>query len=139
METLAEQVTPSGLHVALEEGVARVEIDLPEEKVNKLTSAWMSAFEALLLRLSADEAVRAVVLVSRKPDTFIAGADIDEIEALPSIDEARQKSRFGQRVFQRDISTRRSFAARASACHCPCRTTRRRLDHPSGHLCPHPL
>ncbi len=99
METLANQTDASGLRFAVEDGVARVEIDLPGEKVNKLTSAWMAEFEALLDRLATAEGVRAVVLASGKPDTFIAGADIGEIEALASFEEARDKSRFGQRVF----------------------------------------
>jgi len=34
METLMDQLTPSGLHVAVDDGVARVEIDLPAYRHN---------------------------------------------------------------------------------------------------------
>ncbi len=101
MEALANPTTSSGLRLAVEDGVARVEIDLPGAKVNKLTTAWMTEFELLLDRLRTAERVRAVVLASAKPDTFIAGADIDEIEALESLEQARDKSSFGQRVFDK--------------------------------------
>src|SRR5512145_826005 len=99
MQLMTNQTSASGLRFAVEDEIARVEIDLPGEKVNKLTSAWMTEFEALLDRLATADGVRAVVLASGKPDTYIAGADLDEIESLASLEDAREKSRFGQRVF----------------------------------------
>ncbi len=99
MELMTNQTSASGLRFAVEDEIARVEIDLPGAKVNKLTTAWMTEFETLLDRLATADGVRAVVLASGKPDTFIAGADLDEIESLASLEDAREKSRFGQRVF----------------------------------------
>ena len=52
MQLMTNQTSASGLRFAVEDEIARVEIDLPGAKVNKLTSAWMAEFEALLDRLA---------------------------------------------------------------------------------------
>ncbi|UCE03878.1 MAG: enoyl-CoA hydratase/isomerase family protein [Candidatus Latescibacterota bacterium] len=101
LETSVNRETQGALRVAVEEGIARVEIDLPASKVNKLTTALMTELEAVVDMLAGSQEVQAVVLTSGKPDTFIAGADIDEIELLDDVDAAREKSRFGQRVFEK--------------------------------------
>ena len=87
--------------VVEEQGIAVVSIDLPGEPVNKLNAAVKTEFEALLESLRADKAVRAVVLISGKPDTFIAGADIEEFVALPTQAAAEALSREGQAMVDR--------------------------------------
>jgi 3-hydroxyacyl-CoA dehydrogenase/enoyl-CoA hydratase/3-hydroxybutyryl-CoA epimerase len=101
METLIDHSAETGLRAALEDGIVRIEIDAPGSKVNKLTTALMTELEALLVALAARREVRGVVLASGKPDTFVAGADIAEIESLTDPEDARRKSEFGQRVFAR--------------------------------------
>src|SRR5581483_8274224 len=87
--------------VADQDGIALVTFDLPGEPVNKLSTGLMDEWEALSDRLAADEAVRAVVLLSGKPDTFIAGADIEEFTRLKSQGEAEARSRRGQELMGR--------------------------------------
>jgi 3-hydroxyacyl-CoA dehydrogenase/enoyl-CoA hydratase/3-hydroxybutyryl-CoA epimerase len=87
--------------VAASGGVAVVTFDLPGEPVNKFTRAVRREFAELLAALERDDAVRAVVLVSGKRDTFIAGADIDEFVALQNAEEAAQLSRQGQQFLDR--------------------------------------
>jgi len=82
--------------VTVAAGIARVVLDLPGEPVNKITRGVREELDALLNRLGTDEQVRAAVLLSGKPDTFIAGADIDEFVALRSQGEARELVRAGQ-------------------------------------------
>ena len=60
----------SALVTVVENGIAVVTFDLPGSPVNKLGAAVGAEFEALLVRLRDDAAVRAVVLVSGKPDSF---------------------------------------------------------------------
>jgi 3-hydroxyacyl-CoA dehydrogenase/enoyl-CoA hydratase/3-hydroxybutyryl-CoA epimerase len=64
------------------DGIAVLTFDLPGEKVNKLTTAVMDELRALLDELSADVKIKALVIASGKPDTFIAGADIAEIRDI---------------------------------------------------------
>ncbi len=58
------------------DGIAVVKFDAPGEKVNTLSAKAFAAFEGVLTRLETDPAIKAAVLISGKPDGFIAGADI---------------------------------------------------------------
>ncbi|MFL5403459.1 MAG: fatty acid oxidation complex subunit alpha FadJ [Gemmatimonadales bacterium] len=84
-----------------ENTIALVTFDLPGEPVNKLTSAARLELEAVLNRLRDDAAVRAVVLISGKPDNFIAGADIEEFTALTTQAQAERLSFEGQETVSR--------------------------------------
>jgi 3-hydroxyacyl-CoA dehydrogenase/enoyl-CoA hydratase/3-hydroxybutyryl-CoA epimerase len=81
--------------------IARVVLDLPDEPVNKITRAVREELATLLDRLDGDQQVRAVVLLSGKTDTFIAGADIEEFVALRSPGEALDLVRAGQALVNR--------------------------------------
>lgn len=63
--------------------IAFVEFDLIGEKVNKLSSPVMARFKEVIEELGRSS-YKAVVLVSRKPKIFIAGADIEEIKRINS-------------------------------------------------------
>jgi 3-hydroxyacyl-CoA dehydrogenase/enoyl-CoA hydratase/3-hydroxybutyryl-CoA epimerase len=85
----------------VENGIAVVTLDLPGEPVNKLNLAVMDEWERLVERLRADAEVRGVVLISGKPDTFIAGADIEEFTRLETHADAEALSRRGQELMDR--------------------------------------
>lgn len=91
----------SALSVDVRDGIAVVTFDLPNEPVNKLTRAVVDEFAALFDRVERDAAIRAVVLISGKPDLFIAGADIDQFVALRTAEEAEALSRGGHVLMQR--------------------------------------
>jgi len=91
----------SAFSVATDNGIAVVTFDLPGESVNKLNAAVSAEFKALLERLATDGGVRAVVLISGKTDTFIAGADIEEFVALRTQADAEALSRDGQETMNR--------------------------------------
>jgi len=76
-------------------------LDLPGEPVNKLNSQLKSEFEHTLGLLRDDASVKAVVIISGKPDTFIAGADIEEFTRLSTREEFERLSREGQEMLQR--------------------------------------
>jgi 3-hydroxyacyl-CoA dehydrogenase/enoyl-CoA hydratase/3-hydroxybutyryl-CoA epimerase len=92
-------MTAFGLSV--HDGVARLVLDLPGEPVNKITRAVRDELDGLLTQVAGDPGVRAVVLYSGKPDTFIAGADIDEFVALKNREEARKLVQTGQVLINR--------------------------------------
>ncbi len=83
------------------DGLALARLDLPGESVNKITRSVRDELDALLTEWASDSRVRAVVLLSGKPDTFIAGADIDEFVRLSSVAEARELVRQGQALINR--------------------------------------
>ncbi|MGH7508830.1 MAG: fatty acid oxidation complex subunit alpha FadJ [Gemmatimonadales bacterium] len=91
----------SAFATTIENGIAVVTFDLPGEPVNKLSASVRSEMEELLMRLRDDTSVRGVVLISGKPDTFIAGADIEEFTAISSQDAAERLSFEGQETVSR--------------------------------------
>ncbi len=82
-------------------GIAVVTLDLPGEPVNKFNTGVAAEWEELLERLRGDSAVKAVVVISGKPDSFIAGADIEEFTRLASQTDAEALSGRGQELMQR--------------------------------------
>ena len=84
-----------------ENGIALVTLDLPGEPVNKFNAGVAAEWEELLESLRGDNTVRAVVIISGKPDTFIAGADIEEFTRLGSPADAEALSGRGQELMQR--------------------------------------
>ncbi|MGH7633393.1 MAG: enoyl-CoA hydratase-related protein, partial [Gemmatimonadaceae bacterium] len=98
-------------------GVAVVTLDTPHDPVNKVSSATRWELEDLLQRLESDELVKAIVIISGKPDIFIAGADIDEFVALRTAEEATRLSKDGQLLMQRIADSAKPVVA---AIHGAC-------------------
>jgi 3-hydroxyacyl-CoA dehydrogenase/enoyl-CoA hydratase/3-hydroxybutyryl-CoA epimerase len=111
MQTLIADKMALGLRAQLDDGVARIEIDAPQAKLNVLDAALMTELDALVARLQGDPQVRAIVIASGKADCFVAGADIAAIEALATADEARAAAALGQRVFARIESSPKPVVA----------------------------
>ena len=80
-------------------GLAVLIFDRPQEKVNVLSAAIVAVLEVLLDQAAHDARVRGMVVASAKPGSFIAGADVREIEALRTVEDAENASRRGQRLF----------------------------------------
>jgi 3-hydroxyacyl-CoA dehydrogenase/enoyl-CoA hydratase/3-hydroxybutyryl-CoA epimerase len=94
-------VTTSALRVDVDEGVVTVTFDLPGEPVNKFTADVVREFIDVLDRFDEDQGIRAAVLLSGKPDVWIAGADIDDFLAFRTAHDAEAASRRAQAVFER--------------------------------------
>jgi enoyl-CoA hydratase/carnithine racemase len=84
-----------------ENGVAIVWLDQPGEKVNKISLDLVDTFTTILNSLEDDKTVKGVVLISRKPDNFIAGADIEKFKDMKSPEEAEMLSRQGHVLLNR--------------------------------------
>ena len=82
-------------------GLAVVTFDAPGKKVNVWSRAALEEFDALLDELVGRGDLTGVVFRSGKAETFIAGADVEELAGIDSPDQARELSRRGQAVFQR--------------------------------------
>ena len=87
--------------VDIQDGIARLAFDLPGEPVNKMTRAVRDELERHVEGLGSNGDVEAVILASDKPDSFIAGADIEEFVALKSREEAYALVRAGQALINR--------------------------------------
>jgi 3-hydroxyacyl-CoA dehydrogenase / enoyl-CoA hydratase / 3-hydroxybutyryl-CoA epimerase len=89
------------LSTELVDDVLVVTIDTPGEPVNTLGPALVGEFEGVFLRLDDDLLIKAIVLISGKPDGFIAGADIEQFKTFTSAADAERVSRLGQELLQR--------------------------------------
>ena len=88
--------------VSREDGVAFLVLDVPGEAVNTLSTAVFQELAAILFdQLEADPAVRAVVLISGKPENFVAGADINEFSRIESAEHGASLCREGQALINR--------------------------------------
>src|ERR1043166_948605 len=85
----------------LEDDVLVVTMDAPGAPVNTLSPALIGEFESVFARVDDDPLIRAVVLISGKPDVFIAGADIEQFLAFRLNADAERASRMGQALLAR--------------------------------------
>ncbi len=102
VETGEKTLSMEGPGVVLEtrrDGLAFLVFDRPHDKVNLLSAPLVAVLEILVDQAAHDKNVRALVVVSAKPGSFIAGADINEIRALRTIQDAEAASRKGHRLF----------------------------------------
>ncbi|MHC5008255.1 MAG: fatty acid oxidation complex subunit alpha FadJ, partial [Planctomycetota bacterium] len=74
------------------DNIAWLTFDLPGEKVNKLSASAMTELQTVLDEQVAGASVKALVVRSGKKDSFIVGADIDELARLTDEKDAAAKS-----------------------------------------------
>ena len=89
------------LRLDIDGDVAIVTIDDPNAPVNTLNRAVIEDFTRVFELLEGETAVRAAVLISGKPDIFIAGADIEQFLELKDAKDAEALSRHGQELVGR--------------------------------------
>ena len=124
------------LSVEVLDGIAIITIDLPGESVNKFSAAVIAEFDALMTQIDDRADVKAAVLISGKPDAFIAGADIDAFLDFKTAQDAEAAERVrpphrwrGSRVRARRSSRRFMEPASApdSRHRSPARTASRAI------------
>jgi 3-hydroxyacyl-CoA dehydrogenase/enoyl-CoA hydratase/3-hydroxybutyryl-CoA epimerase len=84
-----------------EHGIAWVIFDDPTRKLNVLDERVMQGLSDLLEELAglAGAGLARSVVFAGKPDSFIAGADVDAIVEIESAAEGERASRLGQAIF----------------------------------------
>ena len=97
--------------------IAWLELNVAESSVNKITRSVREELRDLIESLSVDDEVRAAILISRKPDHFIAGADVREFADLKTRTEALNLVRDGQELLNRFETIGKPIVA---AIHGPC-------------------
>ncbi|MDP1854332.1 MAG: 3-hydroxyacyl-CoA dehydrogenase NAD-binding domain-containing protein [Candidatus Omnitrophota bacterium] len=94
------------LKLRIENQFAFIEFDQPDSKINVLSNAVMLEFKEVLLQLKERKDLKGIFILSAKPDIFIAGADIKEIENMTSSLDGQAKAMAGQEILNllEDIS-----------------------------------
>ncbi|WP_028862254.1 3-hydroxyacyl-CoA dehydrogenase NAD-binding domain-containing protein [Psychromonas aquimarina] len=89
------------IRVEKQDWLIRVIFDLPGEKVNKLSSSVMAELDQVLSDIAQERSYQVVSFESAKNNIFIAGADIEELQAIRTVTIARDKAQAGQQMFSR--------------------------------------
>ncbi len=128
------------LTLELRDGAGIIWLDSEDRKVNTLDIAALRDMAAMFDRLQAEPACRAVVLISRKQDNFLAGVDISLFTRLSS-QELQAVTLEGQGFFNRIANFPKPVLAAVHggcagggtelvlACHYRLAT-----DHPATHF-----
>jgi 3-hydroxyacyl-CoA dehydrogenase/enoyl-CoA hydratase/3-hydroxybutyryl-CoA epimerase len=91
----------SALRIDRRGDVAILIMDVPGESMNTLKEDFTQEFAEAFAHLEKDASVKAIVFASGKKDSFIAGANIDMLDACTSAADAEKLSRDGQRAMNR--------------------------------------
>jgi 3-hydroxyacyl-CoA dehydrogenase / enoyl-CoA hydratase / 3-hydroxybutyryl-CoA epimerase len=84
-----------------DKGIAVIRLDAEGAKVNTLSTRLGELLGPVLEELSADTSCAGVVVISGKPDNFVAGADIEELSRVKSAEEGAALSRGGHEMLAR--------------------------------------
>lgn len=86
--------------VTVADGTATVTIDRTDEDLNTFDPSLMADFDRILERLEEDAQIGAIVLISGKEDSFVAGANIKWFAELDQ-GSAEEAIRQAHRIFSR--------------------------------------
>jgi 3-hydroxyacyl-CoA dehydrogenase / enoyl-CoA hydratase / 3-hydroxybutyryl-CoA epimerase len=100
-----------------EDGVAVITFDLQGESVNKLSSHIAGELAGLVDEVERDASVKAVVFKSGKPDVFIVGADVFELDRLETEQQALEFIERAHKMLDRLANFKLPVVA---AIHGPC-------------------
>ncbi len=87
--------------VQQDNGIAHLNIDVVGESMNTLKAEFIDEISVMLDKIEADNAIKGIVLLSGKADSFVAGADINMISQCTTAEQATTISRQGQVIFDR--------------------------------------
>nr|XP_061843168.1 trifunctional enzyme subunit alpha, mitochondrial-like [Nerophis lumbriciformis] len=85
----------------LKDDVAVIRLNDPASKVNTLSVQMQSELKEVMGEIWSNGAVKSAVLISSKPGCFIAGADINMIQACKNSEEVSRLSQEGQKMFEK--------------------------------------
>jgi 3-hydroxyacyl-CoA dehydrogenase / enoyl-CoA hydratase / 3-hydroxybutyryl-CoA epimerase len=98
------------------DAIAVITFDVPGESMNTLQAETIPELHKLLDRIEADGAIRAAVIESGKPDSFVVGANVDMLKNVRTASDAEALSREGHRGLARIAASTKPFVA---AVHGP--------------------
>ncbi|XP_022066173.2 hydroxyacyl-CoA dehydrogenase trifunctional multienzyme complex subunit alpha b isoform X1 [Acanthochromis polyacanthus] len=84
----------------VKDDVAVIRVNDPSSKVNTLSLQVQKEMTEVLSEVWANNAVNSAVLISSKPGCFIAGADINMIQACKDAEEVTKLSQGAQKIFE---------------------------------------
>lgn len=81
--------------------IAVIHINVPGESMNTLKASFAEEVAQVLNKLEQQKDLKGVVIISDKPGSFVAGADISMIDACETAADTESLARHGQAMFDR--------------------------------------
>ena len=97
--TTSTPTSPLSLNIR-PDGVAVITYDVVGEAVNTIKASFIDDLTRVLREVADDSRIKAAVLVSGKPDSFIAGADVEMLKAVTTAAQAEAMCRAGHQAVQ---------------------------------------
>lgn len=94
-----------------DDGVAVLTIDVPNESMNILKETFYKGMHSALDEIENNADVKAAVIISGKSNSFIAGADINIIETIDSIERAAELCQQGHDLMNRVAASKKPIVA----------------------------
>ncbi len=83
------------------DGLALLWLDAPNRPHNVLNPQALTELDDAFEVVATDPTIRLLVIASRKPSSFVVGADIQEFTKVTGPDDAMALSAVGQRLFDK--------------------------------------
>jgi 3-hydroxyacyl-CoA dehydrogenase / enoyl-CoA hydratase / 3-hydroxybutyryl-CoA epimerase len=101
-EDRLDTTSEHGIHASADEhGLVTIEIDVPGKSVNLISPPLLEELSQAIDSIRTDSRIRGVLFVSRKPDHFIGGAEIDVGQFMKEKDATLDFVQRGRDVFQK--------------------------------------
>ncbi|CAG9767535.1 unnamed protein product [Ceutorhynchus assimilis] len=97
--------------VKVVDNVGVITFDSPGAKVNSLNKEVMTEVRQIISDVQSNPQIQSCVLISNKPNCFIAGADINMIASCKTEEEVVTLSKEGQKIFDAIESSSKPFVA----------------------------
>lgn len=91
--------TQSPFTLSFQERLAIIQIDEVEEPVNTLKAEFAEELSQQLHQIEKHPEAKGVVLISAKPDCFVAGADISMLDSCETAAQGEALARKGHQIF----------------------------------------
>jgi len=96
--------------LAVKDGVGVVSIDQPG-KVNVLNEATITELVDIVSKVEHDPNVHSIVLISKKPNCFIAGADISMLDKVKTAEDGTKIAATGHEIMSKIENSSKPFVA----------------------------
>jgi len=104
------QTLSANASLAVKDGVGVVSIDQPG-KVNVLNEATITELVDLVSAVEHDPNVQSIVLISKKPNCFIAGADISMLDKVKTAEDGSKIASTGHDIMKKIENSKKPFVA----------------------------
>ena len=98
---MATLTTYDHFSLTVDDGIATVFMDQQGESMNTLDPSVFDDIVTIVERIESDPDINALIIASKKPTGFVAGANINWFESLESAEEATGYLAQGQAIFNR--------------------------------------